>query len=80
MTFSNIIMEPRTILDPQYTVHAAYDTANYAANYRSHGTSVVLADASAMSSAIWYALSVCSGRHCECHGANKHNMSNHVYL
>jgi hypothetical protein len=45
----------------------------------------VFTDASAMSSAIWHALSVCSGRHCECHGANgygadEYNLSNHVFL
>jgi hypothetical protein len=28
MTLSNIAMEPRTIVDTQYTVHAAYDAAN----------------------------------------------------
>ncbi len=82
MTLSNIAVESRTIIDTQYTVHAAYDAADYAANNRSHGTGIVLTDASAMSSAIWYALSVCSGRHRECHdnghGANEHNVSNHV--
>ena len=80
MAISNISMEPRTIVDTQYTVHAAYDAANDAANNRSHGTSIVLTDASAMSRAIWYALSVCSSRHCECHGADEYDVSNHVYL
>ncbi len=80
MTFSDIAVEPRTIVDTQYTVHAAYDSANYAANNRAYGTSIVLTDASAMSSAIWYALSVRSDRHCECHGANEYDVSNHVCL
>ncbi len=80
MTLGNIGMEPRTILDTQYTVHAAYDAANDAANNRSHGTRIVLTDASTMSSSIWYALSLCTGRHCECHGANEYYVSDHVYL
>jgi hypothetical protein len=80
MTISNIAMEPRTIVDTQYTVHATYDAANDAANNRPHGTSIVLADASAVIGAIWYALSVCSGRHCECHGAHEYDVSNHVSL
>jgi hypothetical protein len=80
MAIGNIAMEPRTIVDTQYTVHAAYDAANDAANNRSHGTGIVLTDASAMSSALWYALSVCSGRHCERHGADDYDVSNHVYL
>ena len=80
MAVGNIAMEPGTIVDTQYTVHAAYDAANDAANNRSHGTSIVLTDASAMSRAIRYALSVCSGRHCECHGADEYDVSNHVYL
>ena len=80
MAFSNISMEPRTIVDTQYTVHAADDAANDAANDRSHGTSIVLTNASAMSRAIWYALSVCSCRHCEYHGADEYHVSNHVYL
>ena len=85
MTFSNIAMEPGSIVDTQYTVDAAYDATDHAANNRSHGTSIVLTDASAMVSAIWYALSMCSGRHCECHGANGYgtnecDVSIHVYL
>ena len=80
MAISNIAMEPRTIIDAQYTVHAAYDAANDAAHNRSHGTSIVLTDSSAMSSAIWYALSLCSDRHCERHGADEYGVSNHVYL
>ena len=73
-------MEPRTIIDTQYAVHAAYDAANDAANDSSHGTSIVLTDASAMSGAIRHALSVRSGRHCERHGADEYDVSNHVYL
>jgi hypothetical protein len=80
MAIGHIAMEPRTIVDTQYTVHAAYDAANDAANNRSHGTGIVLTDASAMGSAIWYALSICSGRHCECHGADEYDVSNHVNL
>jgi hypothetical protein len=80
MTISNIAMEPRTIIDTQYTVHAAYDAANDAADNRSHGTSIVLTDASAMGSAIRYALCVCSRRHCDCCGAREYDVSNHVYL
>jgi hypothetical protein len=80
MAIGYIAMEPRTIVDTQYTVHAAYDAANDAANNRSHGTGIVLTDASAMRSAIWYALSVCSSRHCECHGADEYDVSNHVNL
>ena len=80
MTIGNIAMEPRAIVDTQYAVHAAYEAANDAANNRSDGTSIVLTDASAMSSAIWYALSLCSDRHCERHGADEYGVSNHVYL
>jgi hypothetical protein len=80
MAICNIAMEPRTIVDTQNTVHAAYDAANDAADNRSHGTGIVLTDASAMSSAIWYALSVRPSRHCECHGANEYDVSNHVNL
>ena len=80
MAIGNIAMEPRTIVDTQYAVHAAYDAANDPANDRSHGTSIVLTDASAMSSAFWNALSVRSSRHCEGHGADEYDMSNHVYL
>ena len=80
MAIGNIAMEPRTIVDTQYAVHAAYDAANDAANNRSHRTSIVLTDASAMGSALWYALSVCSGRHGERHGADEYDVSNHVYL
>ena len=80
MAIGNIAMEPRTIIDTQYTVHAAYDAANNAANNRSHGPSIVLTDAGAMSSAFWYALSVCSSRHCECHGADEYDVSNYVFL
>ncbi len=78
MALGNIAMEARTIVDTQYTVHAADDAANDAADNRSHGTGIVLTDASAMSSAIWHALSVCSGRHGECHGADEYDLSNHV--
>ena len=80
MTLNDITMEPRTIIDTQYPVHAADDAAYDAANNCSHGTSIVLTDASAMSRAIRYALSVRSGRHCECNGANEYNVSNHVSL
>jgi hypothetical protein len=80
MAISNIAMEPRTVVDTQYAVHAAYDAANDAANNRSHGASIVLTDASAMSRAIRYALSVCSSRHCKRHGADEYDVSNHVYL
>ena len=80
MAISNISMEPRTIVDTQYTVHAAYDAANDAADNRSHRTGIVLTDASAMSRAFRYALSVCSSRHCERHGADEYDVSNHVYL
>jgi hypothetical protein len=54
MTISNIAMEPRTIIDTQYAVHAAYDAADDATNNRPYGTSIVFTDASAMSGAIWY--------------------------
>jgi hypothetical protein len=80
MALGNITMEPRTIVDTQYAVHAAYDAANDAANDRSHRTSIVLTDASAMGSAIWHALSLCSGRHSERQGADEYGVSNHVYL
>jgi hypothetical protein len=80
MTIGNIAMEPRTIVDTQYAVHAAYDAANDAANDRSDGTSIVLTDTSAMSRAFWYALSLCSDRHCQRHGADEYGVSNHVYL
>jgi len=45
MAIGNVAMEARTIVDTQYTVHAAYDAANHAANNRSHRTSIVLTDA-----------------------------------
>ena len=80
MAIGNIAMEPRTVVDTQYAVHAAYDAANDAANNRSHGAGIVLTDASAMSSAIRYALSVCCSRHCQRHGADEDDVSNHVYL
>jgi hypothetical protein len=85
VTFGNIAVEPGTVIDTQYTVDAAYDATDDAANNRSHRASVVLADASAMISAIWYALSMCSGRQCECHGTNGYGTSDydvsvHVYL
>jgi hypothetical protein len=80
MTLNNIAVEPRTIVDTQYTVHAADDAANDAADNRSHGAGIVFTDASAMRSAIRYALSVCSGRHCERHGADEYDVSNHVFL
>ncbi|HTC04362.1 MAG TPA: hypothetical protein VK749_13250 [Xanthobacteraceae bacterium] len=73
-------MESRTIVDAQYTVHAADDAANDAADNRSYGTSIVLTDASAVSSAIRYALSVRASRHCERQGADEYDLSNHVYL
>jgi hypothetical protein len=80
MAIGNISMEPRTIVDTQYTVHAAYDAADDTANNRSDGTGIVLTDASAMSRALWYALSVCSNRHCKRHGADEYDVSNHVFL
>jgi hypothetical protein len=80
MTFGNIAVESGPVVDAQYTVDAAYDAPDDAANDRSHGTGVVLADASAMISAIRYALSVCSGRHGECDRTNGYDVSVHVYL
>jgi hypothetical protein len=80
MAISNISMKPRTIVDTQYTVHAAYDAADDAANNRSHGTGIVLTDASPMSRALWYALSVRSSGHRERHGADEYDVSNHVFL
>jgi hypothetical protein len=44
MAIGNIAMEPRTIVDTQDAVHAAYDAADDAANNRTHGTGIVLAD------------------------------------
>jgi hypothetical protein len=73
-------MEARTIIDTQYTVHAAYDAANHATDNSSHGTSIVLTDASPVGSAIRYALCVCSCGHHDCRGARKYDVSNHVYL
>jgi hypothetical protein len=80
MTLDDIAVEPRTIIDTQYAVHTTYDAAHNAADNRSHGTGVVLTDARAMSSAIWYALGLGSGRHCKRHGADEDDVSNHVYL
>lgn len=80
MTLDNIAVEPRTIIDTQHTVHTAYHAADNAANDRSHGTSIVLTDTSAMISALWYALSVRSGRHCERQAADDYDVSNYVYL
>jgi hypothetical protein len=80
MAIGDIAMEPRTIVDTQDAVHAAYDAADDTADNRSHGTGIVLADPGAMSCAIRYALSVCSSRHCERHGADEYDVSNHVYL
>jgi hypothetical protein len=73
-------MESRAIIDTQYAVHAAYYATNDAANDSSHGTRVVLTDASAMIGAFRHALSVRTGRHCERHGADEYDVSNHVYL
>jgi hypothetical protein len=80
MTLDDIAVEPRPIIDTQYAVHTAYDAANDAADNRSHGTGVVLTDARAVSSAIWYALGLSPGRHCKRHGADEDDVSNHVYL
>ena len=80
MAVGNIAMKPGTIVDTQYTVDAAYDAANDAADNRSHGTSIVLTDASAMSSAVRYALRMCTSRHCKRHGADEYDVSNHVFL
>ena len=80
MTLNDIAMEPRTIIDAQYAIHAADDAANDATDDRSYRTSIVLTDASAMISALWYALSMCAGRHCKRHGANEYDVSNHVCL
>jgi hypothetical protein len=78
MPLGNIAMEARTIVDTQYSVYATNDAANDAANDRSHRTGIVLADARAVISALWYALSVCSGRHGERHGADEYDVSNHL--
>jgi hypothetical protein len=80
MTFDNIAVEPRTIIDTQYSIDAAYDAADDTADNRTHRTRIVLTDACAMSGAVRYALSVCAGRHCDCHDASKYYGSNHVYL
>ena len=80
MTFSDIAVEPRTVVNTQYAVHAAYHATNDAANNRSHGTSIVLPDASAVSSAIRYALCVCLRRQRERHGTDVYDVSNHVSL
>ncbi len=58
IALSDIAVESRAIIDTQHAVHAAYD----AADDRSHGTGIVLTDASAVISALWYALSMCTGR------------------
>ena len=62
MALSDIAVESRAIIDTQHAVHAAYDAADDAAADRSHGTGIVLTDASAVISALWYALSMCTGR------------------
>jgi hypothetical protein len=80
MTLDNIAVESRTIVDTQYTIHTADHAANNAANDRSYGTSIMLADAGAMISAVWDALSVRPGRQCKRHSADKYDVSNHVYL
>ena len=80
MAIGNIEMEPRTIIDTQYTVYAAYDAANDAANDRSYGPSIVLTHTSAVSSAFRYALGLCSDRHCERQGADEYGVSNYTYL
>jgi hypothetical protein len=79
MTFGDIAMEPGPIIDAQYTVDAAYHAADDATNNRSNGTGIVLTDASAVISAIRYALSVRSGQHCKCYGTNEYDGSVHVY-
>jgi hypothetical protein len=73
-------MEPGPIIDTQYTVHAADDATDDATDNRSHRTSIVLTDTSAMISAIWDALSVCSGRHSQGHRTNEYDVSIHVDL
>jgi hypothetical protein len=80
MTFNNITVEPRTIIDTQYAIDAAYHAANDAADDCSHGPRIVLANASAMSRAVGHALSVCACRHCERDEANEYDTSNHVSL
>ena len=80
MALRDIAMESRTIIDTQYAVYAAYDAANDAADYRSHGTRIVVADAGAMCGAFWYALCMRPGRHGERHGADEYDLSNHLYL
>ena len=80
MALRNIAMESRPIIDTQYAIYAAYEAANDAAHNRPHGTCIVVTDASAMGSAIRYALSMCSGRHGERHGADECDLSKHVYL
>jgi len=80
MALGNIAVESRTIIDTQHAVHAADDATDDAADNRSHGTGIVLTDASAMISAFWYALSACTGRQGERHGADEYDVSNHVYL
>ena len=80
MALDDIAVESRTIIDTQEAVHAADDSADDAANDRSHGTGIVLTDASAMISAFRYALSARTGRQGERHGADEYDVSNHVYL
>ena len=80
MPLGDIAVESRTIVDTQHSIYAANDTAHDAANDRSHRTGIVLADACAMIGAFWYALSVCSGRHGERHGADEYDVSNYLSL
>jgi len=80
MTFSDVAMEARPIIDTQYTVDAANDSADDTPNNRPKGSSIVLTDASAMVSTIWYALSVRSGRYCERHDTNNYDIPVHIYL
>lgn len=80
MALNDIAMEPGAIIDAQHTAHAPYDAANDTANNRSDRASIVLTDASAVSGAIWQALSVCCSRHGKCHGGTEYDVSNHGYL
>ena len=79
MTFGDVAVEPGPIIDTQYAVDAAYNAADNTTNHSSDGTGIVLTDASAVISAIRYALSVRSGRHCKCYGTNEYDGSFHVY-
>ena len=79
MTFSDIAMEARPVIDTQYAVDAAYNAADNTTNHSSDGTGIVLTDASAMIRTVRYALSIRSSGHGERYRTSEYDVSVHLY-